>query len=157
MANIDDDEGWDDEKEQLALFNQQISKLQSDFIGKPRPVIRMQAQLSNDVPSKPLGLGRLSVQNLDFTALIELRRSHQTRQAATGVRTRKLGTHSKSSAVTSMRHEVARKLREILKEDSDLGGNAGASRNSRWTGQTTGGNSANAAVVANAVAASVSG
>ncbi len=111
------------------------------------------------LPSKPLGLGRLSVQNLDFTALpvIELRRSHQTRQAATGVSTRKLGTHSKSSAVTSMRHEVAWKLREILKEDSDLGGNAGASRNSRWTGQTTGGNSANAAVVANAVAASVSG
>ena len=42
--------------------------------------------------SKPLGLGILSplAKGLDFTPLVSLQRQHQTRHAATGVRTQQL-------------------------------------------------------------------
>ena len=106
-----------------------------------------------EVPSKLFGLGRFLVPNLDFTILIELRRSHQTRQAAAGVRTRKSASHA--NPVTSMRHQIARKLQDILKEDDSGGGTAGDGRNARWIGNASE-NAANAAAVANTVALSVS-
>jgi hypothetical protein len=38
---------------------------------------------------KPIGYGSLQYTQLDYKALIDIRRNHQTKQAATGVRTRK--------------------------------------------------------------------
>lgn len=38
----------------------------------------------SDQPSKPLGLGTVTAEDLDFKALVDRHRQHQTQQAATG-------------------------------------------------------------------------
>ncbi len=153
MANIADEEGWDDEKEQLDSFNRQVKAIQARTAGGPCQNGEPDNAKAVEVPSKPFGLGCLSVQNLDFTMLVELCCSHQTRQAAAGVRTRISLTHT--NPVTSMRYQIACKLQDILKEDDSRGGTAGDAHNAWWTGNTSG-NTANAVAAANTVALSVS-
>jgi hypothetical protein len=55
------------------------------FHSYPTPAI----QLTDD-PSRPLGQCMMQYGDLDFEMLINMRRKHQTKQAAIGVRTKKL-------------------------------------------------------------------
>ncbi|KAF8150905.1 hypothetical protein B0H34DRAFT_156021 [Crassisporium funariophilum] len=108
--------------------------------------------------------------DLDFEMLVDMRRQHQTKQATTGVRTRKF--KEISSNETTMRGKLIRELHEALKEaQDDVAIGTGANRRDRWTdnrvpapggregvidGATApdalAGNSANAALTAAAVA-----
>ena len=108
--------------------------------------------------SRPLSL---STGGLDFSTLVELRRLHQTRYAAEGVRTR--------DAVVSNRHEsvrckLIRELNALLRQEGNRAVGTGQDRKLRWHAPdqegsiptlaeslsvpATAGNSANAAVVA---------
>ncbi|KAJ7804497.1 hypothetical protein B0H14DRAFT_3774420 [Mycena olivaceomarginata] len=59
--------------------------------------------------SKPLGQGSVTAQSLNFDHLVDLRRRHQTIQAARGAKER------------SLRQQLIRKFHEALKEDSEQG------------------------------------
>lgn len=91
-----------------------------------------------------------------------MRREHQTKQAATGVRTKKVKTDS--SPETTMRGKIIRELHEVLKEvQDDVAIGTGADRGRRWTDNSTPaapiilpGNAANAALAAATVAKKVS-
>jgi hypothetical protein len=65
----------------LSLTNRHAFK---KFRNVPIPAI----QLADD-PSRPLDHGVMQYGDLDFEILINMRRQHQTKQAATGVRTKK--------------------------------------------------------------------
>lgn len=70
--------------------------------------------------------------DLDFEMLINMRRQHQTKQAAIGVRTKKFKTNS--SDATSVRGKIIRELHEVLKEaQDDVAIGTGADRGRRWT------------------------
>jgi hypothetical protein len=71
-----------------------------------------------DELSKPLGLGGITVDDLDFTPLVEMRCQHQTCHAALGIRTRTLKT-TEDSAKISLKQQIIRRMREVLKEQSD--------------------------------------
>ncbi|KIY43125.1 hypothetical protein FISHEDRAFT_54055 [Fistulina hepatica ATCC 64428] len=100
-----------------------------------------------------VGLGPL--QQIDFAALIEARRRHQTREGATGVRTAKGVIHHGSSA-TNARQEIIKRFREILGEGEVQAGGTGLVRQSvhwRQSGNQSvnvSGNVANAAASAEA-------
>jgi hypothetical protein len=103
--------------------------------------------------------------------LINMRRQHQTKQAATGVRTKKF--KADSSHETTMRGKIIREFHEMLKEaQDDVAIGTGADRGRRWTDnrapapggregivaapEILAGNAANAALAADAVAKRVS-
>jgi len=89
-------------------------------------------QLADD-PSRPLGHNAMQHGDLDFEMLITMRRQHQTKQAATGVRTRKFKADS-SQSETTMHGKIIHKLHEMLKEaQDDIGIGTGADRGQRWT------------------------
>lgn len=94
-------------------------------------------------------------ESLDFSALINLRRRHQTRQAALGVRT-KQDPSSIQKPETTLRQQLIRQFHEILKEHQQSSQD-GEKRNARWrksdkengdAESPQNGNSANAAAVA---------
>ncbi|KAJ7138789.1 hypothetical protein C8R43DRAFT_845311, partial [Mycena crocata] len=102
---------------------------------------------------------------IDFDYLVELRRRHQTIQAARGVRTRVVGTsNSEKAKETSLRQQLIRKFHLALKEEQDRAVGTGLERPVRWTAPAPGGrgrnvrggqsagNSANAALAASALA-----
>ena len=125
-----------------------------------------------DEAAQPLGRGVLTLDTLDFKALIDMRRTHQTRQADQGVRMRhsREETDDKKTKPTLLR-SIIRKFHEALKEaQDDQAIGTGYERSARWTanrvpapgardGKIEGrlapppatGNSANAAVTAAAV------
>jgi len=87
-------------------------------------------QLADD-PSRPLGHGAMQYGDLDFEMLINMRRQHQTKQAAAGVRTKKFRTDCHE---TKMRGKIIRELHETLKEaQDDVAIGTGADRSRRWT------------------------
>jgi hypothetical protein len=95
--------------------------------------------------------------DLDFEMLVNMRRQHQTKQATTGVRTKKFKTDS--SHETTMRGKIIRELHEVLKEvQDDVAIGTGADRGRRWTDNRAPapGNAANAALAAATVAKKVS-
>jgi hypothetical protein len=114
--------------------------------------------------------------DLDFEMLINMRRQHQTKQAATGVRTKKFKTDSSHN--TTLRGKIIRELHEMMKEaQDDVAVGTGADRDRRWTASDNrapapggregiidgvpapdilAGNAANAALAAAAVAKRVS-
>jgi hypothetical protein len=99
--------------------------------------------------SKPFGLGNLST-NVDFTSLVSLRRQHQTRQAAAGVRTQQLSPTEAVPQTTRIRQKILRELSQVLKLEEDVAPGSGVERNTRWTGVAktlSKGNASNAAVV----------
>lgn len=102
-----------------------------------------------------------STSNLDFSILVELRRSHQTRYAAEGVRTR--DAPGANIPEESVRRRLIRELNALLRQEGSRAIGTGQDRKLRWltvaqegTGPTPEsssapaptGNSANAAVVA---------
>lgn len=107
---------------------------------------------SNEL-SKPLGHGGITIDDLDFTYFVEMRRRHQTRQAALGVRTRKF-KRPMDPDVTLKQH-IVRRMREVLKEQDDHAVGTGCERSARWETSDTTGNSANAAAAAATLAKKV--
>jgi hypothetical protein len=131
---------------------------------KSLPLVRIP-----DEPSRPLGHGGLRSDDLNFEMMINMRRAHQTKHAATGIRTKK----SKPTN-GSIRGHILRQFHEALKEAQDEhGAGTGLERVARWRerepapggrdgviGGTSAphlpaGNEANAAVVAANVAKTV--
>ncbi|KAJ6620818.1 hypothetical protein B0H10DRAFT_2432733 [Mycena sp. CBHHK59/15] len=119
--------------------------------------------------SKPLGRGSATAQTIDFDYLVELRRRHQTIQAARGVRTRVIDTtNTEKAKEASLRQQLIRKFHLALKEDQDRAVGTGVEREARWKASAPGGrggnvpgsssdivlagNSANAALTATALA-----
>ena len=114
--------------------------------------------LLNDRTSQP---PNPSTSNFNFSILVELRRLHQTRYAAEGVRTRDVaGTNGPEESV---RRRLIRELNALLRQEGSRATGTGQDRKLRWcapaqdgTGLTPEspsvpaptGNSANAAVVA---------
>lgn len=113
-----------------------------------------------DERTKPLGLGEFSVVDLDFDPLVKMRRRHQTRQAALGVRTRSykpfLDTPSSSESERSVKMKIVRRMHEVLKEQDEHATGTGYERAARWGKTEMAGNTANAAASAAAVARRVS-
>jgi hypothetical protein len=154
-----------DEEAEEEILAQEYAELQAAT--HVLPPVRVQ-----DEVAQPLGRGVLTLETLDFKALIDMRRAHQTRQADKGVRTR----HSredqedkkmKPTLLGSIIHQFHEALKEA-QDDQAIG--TGYERSARWTtdrvpapgardGEIDGapapvlasGNSANAAVTAAAV------
>lgn len=92
-----------------------------------------------DQPSKPLGLGTVTADDLDFGALVNMCRQHQTRQAATGVRTQRRAEQTKEPKKTE-RQKLIRRMHEVLKESqSDVAVGTRCERKARWTTAAKGG------------------
>jgi hypothetical protein len=115
-----------------------------------------------DEPSKAFGYGSVTMSDLDFKLLIDMRRHHQTKQAFTGVRKRQLN-HTATMRTTII-HEFYGALKEA---QDDTASGTGVERSTRWRTAAPGGrggivdgkqldelaagNAANAASVAAAV------
>ncbi|KAF9780748.1 hypothetical protein BJ322DRAFT_1011530 [Thelephora terrestris] len=99
--------------------------------------------------------------SLDFPAMVELRRSHQTRYAAEGVRTRDVAETDRLGE--SVRLKLMRELNTLLRKEESRATGTGQGRKLRWIEPTQAGarsepeneptpaptgNSANAAIVA---------
>ncbi|KAJ7722682.1 hypothetical protein B0H16DRAFT_1334577, partial [Mycena metata] len=120
---------------------------------------------NEDEASKPLGRGAFTSDAIDFDYLVELRRRHQTIQAAHGVRTRIVDQSSEKVKEVSLRQQLIKKMHLVLKEEQDHATGIGLERSARWHAPAPGGrgakesettlpagNSANAALTAAAVA-----
>ncbi|KAJ7488492.1 hypothetical protein B0H11DRAFT_2406543, partial [Mycena galericulata] len=113
-------------------------------------------QIPSEV-SKPFGRGaNADFANLDFKALINQRKQHQTRQAATCARIKQADPSGDSPVASeeSLRRQILRKFHEILKEDQSRAVGTGVVRKARWetAPKTTAGNAANAAAAASTLA-----
>lgn len=81
-----------------------------------------------DEPSHPLGHGKLRSDDLNFEILINMRRAHQTKHAATGIRTKLT-----KPADESIRGRILQEFHEALKEAQDeRGAGTGLERVARW-------------------------
>lgn len=120
------------------------------------------ALVLDDEASEPHDLRTVGVGNHDFSILVELRRSHQTRYAAEGVRTR--DSTRTDGPEESVRCKLIREMNAALRQDQIRAAGTGQDRKLRWQtparGETSSGpghqqplpvptgNSANAATVA---------
>ena len=120
-----------DEEELEGVIAEECAQVQRvSEIYKTLPAVRLQ-----DEPSRPLGHGTVRYGDLDFEALIEMRRKHQTKQAATGVRT----TKSKPTSGT-LRGRIIREFHQALKEAQDEQAvGTGIERKARWRQPAPGG------------------
>lgn len=123
--------------------------------------ISLPTLILEDEASETYGFGTVGVGNHDFSILVELRRSHQTRYAAEGVRTCDSVTNKPDE---SIRRKLIRELNSLLRQDQIRAPGTGQDRKLRWQalpqGETSSdpgcqrpmpvltGNSANAATVA---------
>jgi hypothetical protein len=83
--------------------------------------------------SKPFGFGENepSHRRLDFQSLVDMRRWHQTLQAAHSVRTKsEHGTVNKGEL--SIRQQLIRRFHEVLKEQQDHAISTGCERAAHW-------------------------
>ena len=81
-----------------------------------------------DEPSHPLGHGKLRSDDLNFEILINMRRAHQTKHAATSIRTKLT-----KPADESFRGRILQEFHEALKEAQDeRGAGTGLERVARW-------------------------
>lgn len=114
-----------------------------------------------DESLKPFDCSPLYGAQHDFSELVILRLQHQTRYAASGIRTRAKavvgGGTDTCKAELSLRRQIINKYNDILRRQQDQGAGTGAERSIRWNNKATGqavvlaplaGNAANAAVVA---------
>ena len=102
---------------------------------------------------------RVRTQDFNAQILVDIRRSHETLQAATGSRSRA----SPRSQEDSPRRKLIRELQDILKKDGQRGVGTGLERKARHTTlpepepENATGNSANAAAAAASAASKVCG
>lgn len=99
--------------------------------------------LSVSEPSKPLGRGLATPETINFDHLVELRRRHQTIQAARGVRTRVLDTTTEKAKEASLRQQLIRKFHLALKEEQEQAVGTGLNRAVRWQTSAPGGRGLN--------------
>ena len=129
--------------------------------------MQLKELILHDQGSRPLGMGSIKFDHLDFNLLVQMRQEHETEQAKKGVRTSNYrGKMAANNKEVSERRQLIRKLHEVLKEEQeDHAVGTGYGRKARWTvsakgGQTgtedqVSGNTANAIVVATNLAAKV--
>lgn len=147
-----------------------MDELAAEEQGYIRATIDRLPALAISEPSKPLGRGLATPDFINFDYLVELRRSHQTIQAARGVRTRVVDRSSDKAKEASLRQQLIRKLHLALKEDQGQATGTGLERAARWREPAPGGrggavpdsepapaagNSANAALAATVLARKV--
>ncbi|KAF8222893.1 hypothetical protein L208DRAFT_1381678 [Tricholoma matsutake] len=127
----------DDDEQIMAEEYQQLCKLQE---GLQVPQVQVLDELS-----KPLGLGGIMIDDLDFTPLVKMRRQHQTHHAVLGVRTRSLEKTDTEDSEISHRQQIICRMREVLKEQSDRAVGTGCEHSAWWGGSDhDAGNAANA-------------
>ena len=121
-----------------------------DYIELHNRLDKLKATLP-DEPSKPTGLGLAKFDDIDFQALIEMRRHHQTAQAAKSSRRKGSGLEHDSNTVTdaddadpkqSLRRQLALQFHGIMREYKELGLGTGLERSKRWTTSAKGGQTA---------------
>ena len=96
-------EAADGDDEQITAEEyQQLHKLQE---GLQVPQVQVLDELS-----KPLGLGGITIDDLDFTLLVEMRRQHQTCHAVLGVWTRSLKKTDTEDSEISLRQQIIRRM-----------------------------------------------
>lgn len=164
ISAINDDELEEVVSDEYARI-QELSRLQNPSL----PAVQLA-----DEHSRPLGHSTVQYGDLDFEILVDMRRQHQTKQAATGVRTKRF--KNDSSREITMRGKLIRELHKTLKEaQDDIAIGTGAVRRGRWTDnrvpapggrdgiidgvavpEASAGNAANAALAAATVAKKVS-
>ncbi|KAH6903462.1 hypothetical protein BKA70DRAFT_1110856 [Coprinopsis sp. MPI-PUGE-AT-0042] len=135
--------------------------------------------LNHDEPSGPVGLRGTTLDDLDLSSLVELRRHHQTEQAAKCGRTRNGIQLSKKAmeeadernyppdalsesgkTVAQLRQEISSMYHQVLRETKGYAPTSGVERSMRWTtdegvDRPAAGNSANAAEVSAKTATAV--
>ncbi|KAG6848152.1 hypothetical protein H0H93_002909 [Arthromyces matolae] len=140
---------------------QQFSEMSKDdlkdFIQQEYQHIQAVVNSLPDERMKPFGQTTMSFDSLDMEPLILQRRTHQTRQAADGVRAKSaLSQADSSDGKVTMRKQLIHNMNRVLKEAQDYKGIAsGVERMTRWKENEqngASGNSANAAVVASTAA-----
>jgi hypothetical protein len=95
--------------------------------------------LSVSEASKPLGRGSATAETITFNHLVELRRRHQTIQAARGVRTRVVDTTAEKAKGASLKQQLIRKFHLALKEEQDQAAGTDLNRTIRWQNSAPGG------------------
>jgi hypothetical protein len=104
-----------------------------------------------DEPTDARDMNSSDFSTLNFEKLVRLRRQHQTRLAAKGVRKKTTSGRDQTQAqAPTERQLLLRRFHEIIKEQQDQGTGTGAERSLRWrTGNPpAAGNAANAAEAA---------
>lgn len=118
-------------------------------------------------PSNPFNAADPS--NIDLQELTKLRYNHQTKQAASGVRTSKKPSESFASKQLSLRQQLHQNTVNLIKKQGEVGIGSGIDRFLRWQSTTSGtnrttnagpvaalvpptGNAANAAINAETIA-----
>lgn len=114
-----------DENDLEDLVAQEYQEVQSQQI-KLRDIV-----LDDDI-SRPLGKGTITYQDLNFNSLISMRMEHQTRQAATGIRTQYTQMVDATRKPETIRRQLIRRFHEILKEEQgDIAPGTGSERKAR--------------------------
>ena len=133
--------------QQLAQSFAEDRCLVADATSFRLPAVRTHQETS------PFGFGQLNPQAsaLHLQVLVDLRVCHQTRQAALGVRTRGSESTEPLAAPVSLRRQLITRYHDVTRRQQDLRMGTGSDRAARW------GNSANAAVVADAASRQVGG
>jgi hypothetical protein len=103
-----------------------------------------------DEPTNVFDINSSDLSALSFDKLMNLRRQHQTRQAATSIRTKTTsGSHQVQKQAPTERQLLLRRLNEVIKEQQEKGTGTGAERGLRWRADApAAGNAANAAEAA---------
>lgn len=89
-----------------------------------------------DEASERYDLRTVGAGNHDFSALVELRRLHQTRHAAEGVRTRDSAETNRPNE--SVRRKLIREMNAVLRQDQARAPGTGQGRKLRWQTTTEG-------------------
>lgn len=123
-----------------------------------------------DTVAQPLGYGATDANfhEIDLDILVDMRKQHQTRHAALGVRTKGDKQRTEASKDVSIRRQLIRRFHEVLKEEQDRAPCTASDRTIHWRAPAPGGrdgevdganapalsngNSVNAAVSASTVA-----
>ncbi len=86
----------------------------------------------DDNISKPFGRGLITHQDLNFESLVSMRVEHQTKQAATGIRTHYTQIVDPEKKPETIRRQLIRRFHEILKEEQgDIAPGTGSERRAR--------------------------
>lgn len=169
MAELDENET----EEAFSEDADQIAAILLDCAG--REAAALLPSIKDSLPENPFG--SIDPSSVDLSVLTDLRFAHQTKQAASGIRTSK-SAHSDLSSIStatkalSDRQKILRGFAEIIRERGEKGIGSGLERAARWRNPAPGGrasdidgapaphlaagNSENAAAVAGAAAKKVS-